>query len=175
MASVVRLRPAWNRSSHRALAGLPPLVTEAETARAAPAPLSQSGSGAQPHWPHWEKTSWRRQDPSSCCGRGGAWFWIQNMLIGWEEAWAGVLSRGRHRAISVLYCVIWVKVGRERRASECFSSSTFCNWEQYWVGGQSEELDWQTRSFSSRSLQSNGGKDDKNRWLNQSCFVFPLK
>lgn len=124
-----------NTTSHRRPRRAPALSNRGGPCARSPAPLSQSGSSAQPRWPHWKKTCPRRQDPSACGCEGGAWPWVQSILIGWDEAGAGALSRGRHRAPSGHYCVIRVKVGGERRAGECVSSSiVLCNCEQYWVG-----------------------------------------
>lgn len=58
----------------------------------------------------------RPKDPSACGRGGGAWPPRRSLLIGWEEAWAGALSRGRRGVMSVHCCVIWVKVGGERKA-----------------------------------------------------------
>ena len=150
MASEAKIRrpgPETAQAAAGALAGLPPLVTEAGACARRPAALNQSGRGAQPHWPCREKSSPR--PPRGAVGvgwrvGGGARSQVQSILIGWDEAWVRVLSRGRLGAIPVHCCVVCVKVGREKQAwrvvqvLSCFTTvkGQLCvkHCERCWVG-----------------------------------------
>lgn len=89
--------PPGDRTATGALAGLPPLVTEAAPARR-PAALGQSGRSAQP----LRQTTARPPEDAAGAqwGRGAASAGPgAKHLIGWDEWLAEVLSRGRLGAI----------------------------------------------------------------------------
>lgn len=75
-----------------------------------------------------------------------AWSQAQSILIGWDEALVGVLSRGRSGAVPVHYCVICVKAGRGKEVCRvaqglsCFLTVKGRLWAEHWevLGGGTE-------------------------------------